>query len=316
MDDLDRRIVERLQSDARATNVALARELGVSEKTVRSRLAQMLATGTIRFEVTVAPDERQSRMLFLLHTQPGRRFDVAAALAARPEVDHVHLATGAYDVTVAASFPDDAHALEFFVREIEGNTDVRDAASCHLISEAGPSGTPVPAEESGPAIDAELIGDFLVRSHAFTSSADLLDAACEVAAKALSADRVMASVLAESSTAIAASRSRGLSDSYVKATHTRRAEGMMPVVTRVIDTGQHVLVPDARTDPLMAWAADLVADEGYVTFLTLPMLFGARVVGTLGLYFDQRTDLDDRYLATAQALADHLGMACARLGRS
>src|SRR5437764_15252069 len=97
MDELDRRIVRLLQADARATNVAIARELGVSEKTVRSRVAQLIADGAIRFEVVVAHGERPSRMLFGIHAQPGRRYEVAAALAERPEVDHVDLATGAYD---------------------------------------------------------------------------------------------------------------------------------------------------------------------------------------------------------------------------
>ena len=43
MDELDRRIIELLQQDGRASNAKMARELGVSEGTVRRRLARLLS---------------------------------------------------------------------------------------------------------------------------------------------------------------------------------------------------------------------------------------------------------------------------------
>ncbi|TVZ75452.1 DNA-binding Lrp family transcriptional regulator [Streptomyces sp. BK340] len=295
------------------SNVALARELGVSEKTIRNRVARLLDGGTVRLEVIVAEPERPSRMLYLVHTEPGQRFEVADALAVKPEVNHVHLATGAYDMVVAASFTDDATALEFFVREVEGRADIRSADTCHLISEVTSGGQPGPAE--GPEIDTELIGGFMIRRPDFATEDDLLSEACRLATEGLSADRALASFLGgpSATSPVRVFRSRGLSEAYIAATIQRSASGRTPVVTRVIETRQHVLVPDARTDPLMAWAEDLVRQEGYVTFLALPMLHGKRVIGVLSLYMDRLTRIGDDYVATAQALADHLGMAWARI---
>jgi DNA-binding Lrp family transcriptional regulator len=315
MDELDRRIVLELRQDARRANVALASELGVSEKTVRTRIARLVDGGVIRFGVTVADTERPSRMLYLVHAVPGHRFEVAEALAARPEVDQVHLATGACDVAVAAAFPDDARALEFSVREIERRPDVQRVDSCHLISEVRPA-TEADLRAGGPAIDTELIGSFLLRPPAFATVGELLDRACELAIAGLSADRALASVVGDRSAGspLLATRSRGLSDAYIASTIERMKAGATPVVARVIETGQHVLVPDARTDPLMAWAEDLVRVEGYRTFLTVPMMYGERVVGVLSLYLNAPARLPDgSYIATTQALADHLGIAWARL---
>ncbi|WP_370942106.1 AsnC family transcriptional regulator [Amycolatopsis sp. cg5] len=286
MDDLDRRIVELLQADARTTNVALARELGVSEKTIRSRVSQLVATGLIRFEVVVAHGERPSRMLFGVHALPGRRFDVAAALVERPQVDHVHLANGAFDVVVEAAFGDDAEALEFFVREVEGLDGVKEAVTCHLVTEFRQIDKPSP---DGPVVDTELVGGFVVSSHAIGTVDELLDEACVLATEGLSADRALASAVG------GGTRVRGLSAEYV-GSHAA-----------VIESGQQILEADARTDPA-------VKAEGFVTSLALPMRHGERVVGVLELCFDAKTRLEDSYLATAQTVADHLGMVCVRLG--
>lgn len=287
MDDLDHRLIELLQADARTTNVALARELGVSEKTIRSRVSQLVAAGQIRFEVVVAHGERPSRMLFGVHARPGRRFDVAAALVGRREVDHVYLANGAYDVVVEAAFVDDSQALEFFVREVEGLDGVKEAVTCHLVTEFRQIDKPLP---DGPVVDTELVGGFVVSSHAIGSIDELLDEACVLATEGLSADRALASVV-DGPTSV-----RGLSAEYVEA----------GAHAQVVETRRHALVADARTDPA-------VKREGFTTSLALPMRHGDRVVGVLELCFDERTSLEDGYLATAQTVADHLGTVCVRL---
>lgn len=48
MDDLDRRLLRALRADARASYTAMAKELGVSEGTVRARMKRLVDDGTIR----------------------------------------------------------------------------------------------------------------------------------------------------------------------------------------------------------------------------------------------------------------------------
>ncbi|GAA2680036.1 AsnC family transcriptional regulator [Streptomyces lunalinharesii] len=315
MDDVDRAIVHCLRRDARMSNVALARELGVSEKTVRNRITRLLGSRAVRLDVKVTEDGRPTRLLLLVQAEPGRRFEVARALAERVEVDHIHLTTGAYDIALVASFPDGAAALEFVVRAVEGRADVQSAESCHLISEVHPTGESGSATDS-PAVDTELIGAFLLRRPGFATSRHLLDEACALALDGLHADRALASIFAGPSPAdgLLATRYRGLSQAYVAET-IRRAERekVTTVVSRVVATGRPALIADCRTDPLMAWAADLVLSEGYITLLTVPMMHGKRVVGVLSVYLDKPTHVSDSYVATTQALADHLGIAWGRL---
>jgi len=48
MDELDRRIVRLLQVDGRASNAKIAREVGVSEGTVRRRLRHLIQGDVIK----------------------------------------------------------------------------------------------------------------------------------------------------------------------------------------------------------------------------------------------------------------------------
>ncbi|HAJ00941.1 MAG TPA: Lrp/AsnC family transcriptional regulator, partial [Dehalococcoidia bacterium] len=48
MDELDRRIISLLQMDGRASNAKIAREVGVSEGTVRRRLRRLIQEDVVK----------------------------------------------------------------------------------------------------------------------------------------------------------------------------------------------------------------------------------------------------------------------------
>lgn len=100
MDELDRKIIKLLQADGRASNARIAREVGVSEGTVRRRLRRLIQDGVIKV-IAVPHLERMgwpTAALIGLQTDPGAVDEVASALAALPEVHYVAITTGAHDV--------------------------------------------------------------------------------------------------------------------------------------------------------------------------------------------------------------------------
>ena len=100
MDELDRRIIELLQRDGRASNAKMARELGVSEGTVRRRLARLLQEEVIRV-VAIAEPERlgyHTSAFIGLQVDPARVEAVASQLAELDETEHVTITTGPYDI--------------------------------------------------------------------------------------------------------------------------------------------------------------------------------------------------------------------------
>ncbi|MQA16559.1 MAG: AsnC family transcriptional regulator [Pseudonocardiaceae bacterium] len=314
LDDLDRALVAALKEDGRATNVELARRLGTSEKTVRGRIARLVAEHGLTITAELAEPGRYSRMVYLLHTEPGRRLQVAEFLAAQPGVERVHLTTGSADVLVAAQFPDDATALRFQVQTVEDHPGVRSADSCHLIGDVGgPARATGPA---GPRVNTEALAALMIGTPRYAGSDELTDAICDAVVAGLGADRVLIVTDGPGTgmrpTSVA--KRRGISERYLRALIRRiddgRADG---VIKRVWETRQHVVVTDARTDPLLTAAHDLVHAEGYVSLLTLPILYGDSMLATVSLYFDQLTVPDDDYIATAQGVADHFAVAFARV---
>lgn len=314
LDDIDRALVAALRRDGRAPNVELAKLLGVSEKTVRSRLARLVAEHGLTVSARMAEPGRSSRMVYLVLTEPGRRFGVAEFLAALPEVDQVHLITGSADVLVAASFPDDAEALRFQVQTIESHTGVRSVQSCHLIGEVG--GPAFEAAPTGPRVDTEVLAALMIGPPRVQGFEALVEAICDAVTAGLGADRALVVTSDKpngdwySSTI---QRRRGISERYLDALVARINDGRTDgVIKRVWESRLHMFLADARSDPLMAAAHDLVRAEGYVSLLTLPVLYGDSLVATISMYYDRQIAPDDQYIATAQGVADHFAVSVAR----
>lgn len=313
LDAVDRALVAALKRDGRAPNVELARALGVSEKTVRSRIARLVADHGLRVTADLTAAVQQSRMVYLIHAESGRRFEVAEFLAALPDVDAVHLTTGSADVLAVASFADDAAALRFLVQTVESHPGIRSTQSCHLIAEVG--GHPTAEAADGPHVDTEALAAVMIGPPRYANLDELTDAICDAAVAGLGADRVLVATGATSEGRISqVAKARRISARYLEAINRRIDVGITDgIIKRVWQTQLHVLVTDARTDPLFSSAHDLVRAEGYVTILTLPMLYGDSLVATVSLYYDTHSTLDDSYIATAQGVADGFAVAMARM---
>ena len=100
MDEMDKRIIKLLQVDGRASNAKIAREVGVSEGTVRRRLRRLIDGDVIKV-IAVPNLERMgygTAALVGIQTGPGKVDDVANAIGELEEAHYVAITTGAYDV--------------------------------------------------------------------------------------------------------------------------------------------------------------------------------------------------------------------------
>jgi len=100
MDELDRKIMALLQLDGQASNAKIAREVGVSEGTVRRRLGRLLEEDFI--EIMAVPNLAKlgytTTALIGLQTMPAKQEAVADAVATLEEVHDVAITTGSYDI--------------------------------------------------------------------------------------------------------------------------------------------------------------------------------------------------------------------------
>lgn len=131
--DLDERILEILQQDARASNREIGRRLEVAEGTIRTRLKRLLDAGAIAFGALVSPEAvgLTCTAYVRLMVAPRHTRDVANRLAALPEAQFVGLSAGHYNVVsvIATQGRDDLRKLiEAEIQGLPGITaiDVRE----------------------------------------------------------------------------------------------------------------------------------------------------------------------------------------------
>ena len=99
-DELDERILEALQGDGRRSFRDIAREVAVSEGTVRARVRRLEAAGALRFLAFVDPSQLGRRMLALVLVRVGAEHQarVIDAATAWPETTYVSSLLGRADV--------------------------------------------------------------------------------------------------------------------------------------------------------------------------------------------------------------------------
>ncbi|MDP6057232.1 MAG: Lrp/AsnC family transcriptional regulator [Pirellulaceae bacterium] len=121
MDQLDVRIITHLQEDGTATNAGIARQVGVSEETVRRRLKRLMADKFIK--VVAVPDAvrmgYQSQVIIGLQVDADKVDAVADELATMDEVTWVSVTTGSFDIFAWATLKS-SEALSDFLRKRVG----------------------------------------------------------------------------------------------------------------------------------------------------------------------------------------------------
>lgn len=118
IDDRDRQILALLQDNARRSNASLARDLGVSEATVRRRINTLIDESVV--SVKAVPNSKKlglvTSALIGIDVAPGHGAMVTAALNAREEVVLLGTTAGRYDV-VARVLVKDLDELQKFLGE-------------------------------------------------------------------------------------------------------------------------------------------------------------------------------------------------------
>jgi len=122
MDDLDSNIISMLQEDGRASNAGIARQVGVTEGTVRRRLKRLVDEEYIHVIAMLDPGKLgyRSEALVGVMVDPDK-IDVAAEeISKLDEVSWAAVTTGAYDIFAWGALPT-SEDLGIFLRTKVGS---------------------------------------------------------------------------------------------------------------------------------------------------------------------------------------------------
>ena len=126
-DELNRSIIQMLQTDGRMPFSEIANELGVSEGTIRNRVANMKKAGLLRIVAIVDPTaaEYKSDAMLGIKVAPGHSVEsVSQRLAASQEVVYILWVTGRYDLLIEIVSNDRQRFLDFLDKEIHSSDDI------------------------------------------------------------------------------------------------------------------------------------------------------------------------------------------------
>ena len=153
LDDTDRAILEVLLEDARISQRALARKVGIAQGTVLNRLRRLEEMGVIKgYSVMLDPSAVGWSMTIMagLRIAKGRMIDVQQKIAADPRVFSVYDVTGDWDSYVLARVKNraDLDDLTKTVFTLEGVTRSFTHVVLNTVKEDGlPQPAPVSNEE-------------------------------------------------------------------------------------------------------------------------------------------------------------------------
>lgn len=127
LDATDNAIIELLRRDGRMPYRAIARELEITEATVRGRVRRLEESNTMRVVAVTDIEAAGYGMLLAIGVQVENRSPEAVArdLAAIPEVFSVNVVVGAQDVEILVVARDQAALDELISRQLAGTPGVR-----------------------------------------------------------------------------------------------------------------------------------------------------------------------------------------------
>lgn len=125
MDDLDRRLLDCLRQDARASTAALARKLQMSRSTVQARIRRLEETGVIAGYTVRLTEDFSARLIrahVMLSVSPKLAANVVHALRRMEGVRALHTISGVYDMIAltAAETMEQMDALIDRIGALEG----------------------------------------------------------------------------------------------------------------------------------------------------------------------------------------------------
>jgi Lrp/AsnC family transcriptional regulator for asnA, asnC and gidA len=130
LDDIDRRLVEALQLDGRASYADLAELVGLSPAATRLRVQRLLDANVVQVVGVTDPLALGYPVMAALGVRVERNVrEVADRIAAIPGVIYVVFTSGSFDLLVEVICEDSSRLLTVIDDEIRGITDVRSAES-------------------------------------------------------------------------------------------------------------------------------------------------------------------------------------------
>jgi Lrp/AsnC family transcriptional regulator for asnA, asnC and gidA len=120
IDEIDQRIIEALQLDGRRPFTRLASDLGISEASVRQRVANLINTQVMQIVAITNPLKMGFSLggMIGIRVSGDRLLEVAQEIAAFDEVIYLIICAGSFDLLAEVVCQDNDHLLNFLAEKL------------------------------------------------------------------------------------------------------------------------------------------------------------------------------------------------------
>ena len=129
VDEIDQRIIAALQLDGRRPFTKIAADLGISEASVRQRVAHLTNTQVIQIVAVTNPIKLGFSLASMIgiHVSGDRLLEAAQEIATFDEVIYLILCTGSFDILAEVVCRDNDHFFSFLTEKLYKVQGVREA---------------------------------------------------------------------------------------------------------------------------------------------------------------------------------------------
>ncbi len=120
VDEIDQRIIEALQQDGRRPFTKIAADMGISEASVRQRVAHLINTQVMQIVAVTNPVKLGFNMASMIGIRVSgeRLLEAAQEISAFDEVIYLILCAGSFDILAEVVCRDNDHFLKFLTEKL------------------------------------------------------------------------------------------------------------------------------------------------------------------------------------------------------
>ena len=120
VDEIDQRIIEALQQDGRRPFTKIAADMGISEASVRQRVAHLINTQVMQIVAVTNPVKLGFTMASMIGIRISgeRLLEAAQEISAFDEVIYLILCAGSFDILAEVVCRDNDHFLKFLTEKL------------------------------------------------------------------------------------------------------------------------------------------------------------------------------------------------------
>ena len=135
LDEFDKKLLALLMEDASQTNSAIARQLDVSDGTIRNRIQRLIDQEVLEIVAIVDPWKigHRHQLISGITVELSKLTEVANALVEFSEVTYVSYTTGPYDLIVVSAFTGEEEIFRFLTEKLARIEGIRNISTSHVL---------------------------------------------------------------------------------------------------------------------------------------------------------------------------------------